>query len=204
LNKEAIAYYGNELDNYVNKTLKPLLKDKPSEHKLNWCQYWNADLSKSIVVYYDTKGNTQVSNSTVKTFKNILDEAERLYARIRRTSLYEKNFEGILIVDAKLSPVANSEMSDIARGQVFLESELSFNPSLSIDNQKHTLVPKEDVKALLQSLRADKHGLETFKVYDPTIKYYGWKEGDLIKVIRTDYGVNVLSPDSINYKLVVA
>lgn len=202
ITKEAKIFLGTTINGYVSKTLKPLLI-KPTEHKLDWYQYWSDDGSRSMLVYYDTKGNTQVSNTTVKTFRNLIDEAELLYSKIRKTSQHNKILEAILIVDAKLSPEANNKMNDISRGQVFLESELTFNPTLCVGNQIHSLIPKNDVKDLLQRLKADKHGLETFKAIDPTIKYYGWKEGDLIKVNRTDIGANVLSPDSIIYKLVI-
>lgn len=205
LTQQALKYLGEGVGSYVaklNVTSNPIFV-KTIEHKLNWHLYWNEDYSKALLIYYDNKVNSQVSISTVKSFKNVIDEAERLYAQIRGTSPYNKIVESILIADAKLSPQANKDMNDIPKSQMFLESELSYNPTLNIDNQIHSLVPKNEVKALLKELKADKHGLETFKSKDPTIKYYGWKEGDIIKITRTDHGISILSPNSVNYKLVV-
>lgn len=203
--EEALKSLGQGVESYIaklNVTSNPVFV-KAIEHKLNWHLYWNIDYSKALLVYYDNKVNSQVSNKTVESFRNLINEVERLYAQIRGTSPYNKIVEAILIADAKLSPQANKDMSDIPKSQMFLESELSYNPTLSIDNQIHSLVPKNEVKTLLKELRADKNGLETFKSKDPTIKYYGWKEGDIIKVNRTDYGISILSPESVNYKLVV-
>lgn len=198
--------YVKDMDNwdivYDNlKTLGTKLEKnrlEGNEHRLLWHNYWNKNLTKCLLIYHVyQQGGSQTSLDTVSTF-------ELLLQNIRKITIKGNPVEvnSILVVTLPPGTDAGKILKNIPRFQLFFENELTHNPIKHIDNQKYVIVPKEEVKSLLEKLKVDKSKLPIAKLSDASIKYYGCNVGDIIKIYRTDRYVSILSPKSLNYRVV--
>ena len=149
--------------------------------------------TRSMLVYYGGKSDPQkqVSAEVVRDFIGLVQR-------------YRIN-EAILIVDAALSSTGEKELSalTLTKWQVFFDSDLTYNPTRHVDTPRHELLSPEDAQTKLRELRVDLSKLLILKVSDPVVKYYGWTAGNLIRVHRDDQAVSILSPKSINYRVIV-
>lgn len=113
--------------------------------------------------------------------------------------------EVIIIVDGVLSSQANNAIktqpSDIFY-QVFYDSDIRYNPTTHVDTPVHIKLTEEQGIEKLRELMVDQSKLPLMLDSDPIAKYYGWRPGDIIKIIRSDDAVSILAPKSINYRLV--
>jgi len=113
----------------------------------------------------------------------------------------------IIISNAVLSPDARVKKEDVATAtkvhiDTFSEAELNINPTKHTLTPKHELVPTEDVEEVLQSIRANKKWLELIEITDPIVRWYGWKDGDIIKIHRDDSIIDILGPKYFAYRRV--
>lgn len=154
----------------------------------------NNNVTRSILVYYASKTNQQQKQISA----DIVREFIRLMQR------YATN-EAILIVDAPLSSTGNDELNAVTltKWQVFFESELTYNSTAHVDTQPHTYIPPLEADIILRGLKVDKSKLLIIKASEPISRYYGWVAGDLIRVDRNDSCIGILSPNSLNYRVVV-
>jgi DNA-directed RNA polymerase subunit H (RpoH/RPB5) len=150
--------------------------------------------TKSMLVYYGGKTHPQQKQVSADVVREFIGLVQR----------YGIN-EAILIVDAPLSSTGDTELNalTLTKWQVFFDSELTHNPTLHVDNNLHELIPPEETAAKLQELKADLSKLIISRTTDPTIKYYGWVPGNLIRVYRDDRTISILCPKSVNYRVVV-
>jgi DNA-directed RNA polymerase subunit H (RpoH/RPB5) len=58
--------------------------------------------------------------------------------------------------------------------------------------------------AKLVEMKTDLSKLPIMKINDPIARYYGWSAGDLIEITRHDSAISILTPKTINYRVVVA
>ena len=114
--------------------------------------------------------------------------------------------EAILIVDAALSSMAEKilEGLKLTKWQVFFDPNLTFNVARHVDVHQHELLSLEETSEVLKQLRVDLSKLPIIYSKDPVIRYYGWESGRVVRVHRNDQAVSVLSPNSINYRVIVA
>jgi DNA-directed RNA polymerases I, II, and III subunit RPABC1 len=68
--------------------------------------------------------------------------------------------------------------------ELFVISELLFNPSKSIYVPKHEKLPKDQEKELLEIYNTTKNNLPKILSTDKIIRYYGMKSGDICKITR--------------------
>lgn len=156
------------------------------------------DAKDAILVYYASKvkqQNKQISAETVRAFIQTIGKYNKVKGK----------FSAILIVDAPLSSTGNAELSALTtvNWQVYQDSELVYNPTRRVDVPPHELVPPPQVDAKLRELKVDISKLLIIRAEDPVVKYYGWKSGSLVKITRDDSLVSILTPISINYRIVV-
>lgn len=173
-------------------------KIEGDEHRLLWHNYWNEDFTKCLLIYhvYQQRGG-QTSKDSVTTFDLLLQNMKKITVAGNLVEI-----SSILVVTDPPSTDANKMLNNLQHFQLFFESELTYNPTQHIDNQRHVLIPKEEVKPLLEKLKVDKSKLPIARLNDETVKYYGWTVGDMIKIYRTDRHVSILSPKSLNYRVV--
>jgi DNA-directed RNA polymerase I, II, and III subunit RPABC1 len=77
--------------------------------------------------------------------------------------------------------------------ETFTYEDLMYNVT------KHIGVPKHE--KIKQFLPASKDELPIILMSDPVAKYYGWENGDIIKITR-HYDLNLLSPKEYGYRIV--
>lgn len=129
--------------------------------------------------------------------------AELITTIVSQTIAYRFD-ELIIIIDALLSPKGNETLETLTgtKWQVFFDSDLTYNPTLSVDVPHHELLSAETVSAKLAEWKIDISKLLIYESSDPIVKYYGWSTGSVVRVIRKDNSVNTLSAESINYRVV--
>jgi DNA-directed RNA polymerase subunit H (RpoH/RPB5) len=149
---------------------------------------------RSMLIYYG--GKTDPRQKLVAA--EVVREFIGLVQRYRIT-------EAILIVDAALSSTGGVELSalTLTKWQVFFDSELTYNPTRHVDTPPHELLSPEQAQAKLRELRVDLSKLLIIKVNDPVVRYYGWTAGNIVRVHRDDQTISILSPKSINYRVIV-
>lgn len=117
-------------------------------------------------------------------------------------------YETILIVPVNLGKKAADYLTQFLisskiKHQIFLEEELSYNPTKHIDVPKHILMNKQEADTLLQNLKINLSMMPIIKLNDPIIKYYGWSKGNIVKIYRHDTVISTLSEKSINYRIII-
>lgn len=150
--------------------------------------------TRSMLVYYGSKTNAQQKQISADVVREFIGLVQR-YAIT----------EAILIVDAPLSSTGDSELNalTLTKWQVFFDSELTYNPTLHVDSPRHELLSPEYARAKLQELKADLSKLLIIRSTDPIVRYYGWSAGSLVRIHRDDQAISILSPKSINYRVIV-
>lgn len=150
---------------------------------------------KRLLVYYGTKlepQQKQISSNVIKEFIKIILETGVT--------------EAVLIVDLNLSANSKEILSKLTsvKWQIFADDELIFNPVQHIDVPKHVLLTEEQKKAKLDELKTPITKLPIIKVNEPIIKYFNWPVGSVVKIERNDQSINILSPNSITYRVIIA
>jgi len=144
-----------------------------------------------LIHYAGGSGGKQVSIETIKAISSIVQKS-----RVK---------ELILIADTVLSPKAKEEIATLqpVTYQVFYDHELTYNPTMHVDTPKHELLSKAEAEAKMKELKVDMKQLLIIRQDDPIVRYYGWHAGGIVRVNRDDYTVSILSPKSINYRIIV-
>lgn len=112
----------------------------------------------------------------VKTIQNYLLKMEE-----------EKVHRAIIIVRLGLTPSAKQAMRDVAPEYImedFLESEMLINITEHELVPQHILLTTEEKEELLSRYKLKESQLIKMLSTDPVARYYGYKRGQVIKVIR--------------------
>lgn len=149
---------------------------------------------KSMLVYFGGKTDSQQKQVPAATVRNFIGSIQQYRAT-----------ESVFIVDAPLSSKGDTELKALTttKWQIFQDGDLTYNPTTHVDTPRHELLSPEETQEKLVELKADLTKLLLIKVTDPVIRYYGWSVGGLVRVYRNDQSISVLSPESINYRVIV-
>ena len=125
---------------------------------------------------------------------------------IERISDYKS---AILIVDNDLSTEAKSlidlhQKQKVKKIQIFFTTELLFCVIDHIDTPKHVLMSEKEKKEFKQDFKiTDYKNMPYIKSSDPVVKFYGWEAGNIVKIYRNDYYLDILTPETISYRYIV-
>lgn len=149
---------------------------------------------KIIVIFYAGRDDNkkQIAGDTIKTFIDVV-----------RT---QNAHEAVLIADAILATEGSKQLRTILppeKRQIFYDQELTYNPIRHVDTPKHELLPDPEAIQVLEELKVDKQNLLIIKADDIVVRYYGWKPCGIVKVLRYDYSISILTPHSINYRVII-
>lgn len=101
--------------------------------------------------------------------------------------LRENNVRNAIIIKTgKLTPAANN-INDISidyKIQIFDIEELKINITKHNFVPKHELLSLSQQKELLESYKVEKKQLPKISYNDPIVKFYGWKRGSIVRIIR--------------------
>ncbi len=148
---------------------------------------------KSMLVFYANKpsSNTKIPVQIIRDFLHVMEK----YIIT----------EAILIVNAPLSDKGNDTLKAIkmTKWQIFYDEDLTYNPTTHIFTPKHEALTQDEVKSKLAEWKVDISKLLIIESTDPIVKYYGWTPGQVIRIYRNDDYISVLTPKSINYRVVL-
>jgi DNA-directed RNA polymerase subunit H (RpoH/RPB5) len=114
----------------------------------------------------------------------------------------------ILIVSAPLGSKARDFMNENLANvrtihELHYDEDLTYNPIYHVDVPRHELIPPDQVPQLLNEMKVSISLLPLMKQDEPIAKYYGWPVGSVIRIYRNDDYISILSPKSINYRVVI-
>ena len=111
--------------------------------------------------------------------------------------------ELVIIIEIPLSVPAKKELvSSGLNYQVFNDEDLSYNPTRHVDTPRHELLSPTEGEEKLKEMKADIGKLLIIKQSDPIVQYFNWPLGGIVRVFREDYTVSILSPKSVNYRVI--
>jgi DNA-directed RNA polymerase I, II, and III subunit RPABC1 len=115
-----------------------------------------------------------------------------------------KLLNSIVIHDADFTAQARTQFETITSEyhyQIFADSELAFNITKHFMMQKHVILSDEEKKELLLSI--DRRLLPGISEQDPVMKYWGAKEGQIVKIYRKNiFPGNTSVAETLVYKQV--
>jgi len=117
-------------------------------------------------------------------------------------------YESILIIPVSIGSKALKTLDKFLieskiKHQIFLEEELTYNPTHHIDVPEHILLSKNETDILLRNAKINISMFPLIKINDPIVKYYGWSIGSVLKIKRNDSVIYLLSENSINYRIII-
>ena len=154
--------------------------------------------------YVNPVGKTMAVFLIERTSANQKQIPSELIAGVVSQAIQYLFSEMLIIINRQLSPPGNVILKTLTstRWQVFFDSDLTYNPTLSVDVPQHELLSAEVLNAKLTEWKIDISKLLIYESTDPIVKYYGWLPGNVVRVIRKDNSVNTLSGESINYRVI--
>lgn len=182
----------DQFENYVNQLITLLKGSKRSV--LSKFYHGIENPSNKLLVQYG--GRTSLQQKQVPS-----DIVVEFIGKARTYNVTE----AILIVDAPLSFTGSEALNNLKTisWQIFHDSDLSYNPVKHVDTPQHILLPPNEVADVLQQMKVDKSKLLLIKESDPVIRYYGWKAGNVVRINRDDSSISILTPKSINYRVII-
>ena len=147
-----------------------------------------------MLVYYGSKTKKEQKEVPVHVARNFIAEINKYNV-----------FEAVLIVNSDLSHDGAKLLSTIKTSniQVFLDVDITYNPTSHIDTPRHELLSPEEAMNKLREMKVDMSKLLLMKTTDPVCRYYGWSAGNIVKIHRNDTAISILAPKSINYRIIV-
>lgn len=186
----------NKIDKEYFKKLEALDNNNKfdKDNYLPWQVYWNINHDKILLIYY-----INFEKSIPVEFVRYLTNLTEL---IKKT-LFNTEMSNVLISNNELSPDSRKNLKLIPKTRFFLDDELRYNAVQHVTNQQHIRLSPDEVSELEKELKLAKSGFPGIKLDNPIVEYYGWEQGDVIKIIRTERHVAILAKKSINYRIVI-
>lgn len=115
-----------------------------------------------------------------------------LYEKVSRHDINDikekyKNQHSIIIYRIDITPPAKYSihlLDTLTRIESFKLSELQYNITKHRLASKHTRLTQEEIKKYIKPFDIDKYPI--ILTTDPMVRFYNFKEGDIIKIDRTD------------------
>ena len=147
---------------------------------------------KNILVYYLTKGNSNLKQVPVEAVRDFIELA-------RETGVTNT----MLIHDAPLSSTCNSELSALTeiKWEKFKINDLTCNITEHVHAQRYEII--QDNGQFLKDARLQPTGLNLMLRDDSVTKYYALSKNTIVRIIRDNSNINLLSEKSVNYRVVI-
>jgi len=183
----------SNVDNEYMTKLKALNNANKFDSYIPWQLYWNIDKTKVLLIYH-----IYHEKSIPVDFIRFLTNFNELIKK----ALFNIEISNVLISNNELSTDSKKNLILLPKSKFFLEDELKYNPVKNVTNQQHILLSPQEVTDLEKELKIDKSKLPDIKIDNPVVEYYGWEQGDVIKIVRTERHVNMIAKKSQNYRIV--
>ena len=164
------------------------LYGKHPTKKLLFSEYTHPEKKDVLFVMYIESKNSKTI--TVDSITNFVDK------------LTLENKEGLLIINATLSPTANEYLNIITehRFQLYKEDDLLYNVTEHISVPKYILLSEEETKELKERIGLNK-GVGSILTSDPVCKYYNYPVGSYVKLV-SQLDIGLLSQKLYYYRMV--
>jgi DNA-directed RNA polymerase subunit H (RpoH/RPB5) len=191
-------------DDYQNR----LLTERGKPIRANLSFYYRHKLDNNYILNVTYIDKIEKDNKKMKGARKQTITKPYIQEYVKYLNTWKID-ESILIIPLNINKQGTRFLDEFLAGskikhQIFLEEELSFDPLEHIDVSEHILLTKEEALNLMAMTKTNITMLPLIKANDPIIKYYGWTKGGIVKIIRHDSSVSVLSEKSINYRVIVA
>ena len=144
-----------------------------------------------------------VNTAAIQQFVNTVTNQGRAVAQ----NAAQRSFleHAILIVPTPLNSDAGKYLAGFSTipVTVYQDENLMYNPVTHVDTAIHVLLSPQEALEVKRSLHVTDKDFMIMESTDPVSKYYGWRPGSLVRIIRNDDEVNVIVDHSINYRIVV-
>lgn len=114
-----------------------------------------------------------------------------------------KRLSQALTSDARKAIINFERRNPAFRIEVMFYHELTYNPIYHVDVPHHELLSDDEKTQKLLEMKVDPTKLLIIKLDDPVVRYYGWPVGGVVQIYRDDIAISILSPKSINYRIIV-
>lgn len=144
---------------------------KPSRQELLIKCAHNNDPDDQMFVFFAEE--PKIGVKTIQGFYEMMQE--------------EKVHRCIIIVRIGLTPSAKQAMKNVSPGYImedFLETEMLTNITEHELVPQHILLTTEEKEELFSRYRLKENQLMKLPTSDPVARYYGYKRGEVIKIIR--------------------
>lgn len=164
----------------------------------------NSEISRDeLSQVYSFKGTPQL----MVNYLNRSQDSKQISTEVVRLAIDQakslKLKELIIVIEIPLSSKAKEDLTISGlKHQVFFDKDLSYNPTRHVDSPRHELLTPTEAEEKLKELRADIGKLLIIKSTDPIVQYYNWPIGGIVRVYREDFGVSILAPKSVNYRVI--
>jgi DNA-directed RNA polymerase subunit H (RpoH/RPB5) len=188
VSKEELDLLDNDL-NYFTDYLRLKTGDKITRASLS--QVYSMKGKKQLLVAYLEKSpdSKQIS---IEVIRSVIEQAKSLGVK-----------ELIIVIEIVLSSPAKKDLIPSGLSyQVFFDDDLCYNATRHIDTPRHELLTPTEAEEKLKELKADIGKLLIIKSTDPIVKYYNWPVEGIVRIFREDYTVSILSPKSVNYRVI--
>lgn len=208
---ENLLEFGN-FKNYIKEKIDEI--DEEDEEDVEWKamsdKFTNQEGTKNLYVrFIDSKNSSTIGNEEINILMNEIDE---IYNENYETSKKEKekkekdkDFEVIIVVSKMITNPAMTNLMNkkVIRFTIFRDKELLINPTKHILVPKHRLMNAVEKSELFNSYRVKPNQLPRIFSSDPIAKYYGAWEGDIFKIIQTDWFDDSFVRETLNYRYVI-
>ena len=182
--------YKNVIYMMHNRGYKALFKPKNRKEYVSMCLGYLAEMKTAhdfldkLINVFEHKEN----NKKCMVYYHILNikfkKADMDYIlNYKQDSNYDKL---ILITKEKATSIVNSTAQMLQDEiQLFVENEFILNIIEHAFVPKHTRLNESEKKELMEYYNTDQKHFPAIYSDDPIVKYYDWKNGDMIKIERT-------------------
>ena len=190
---EAIFDYTIEdfIEVYCNIIAK---KDcNPNEFKSALSEFYTKENGESIYVYYPEtmKDAKKLSKSQIMSLLAYIKQ----YPSIRNI---------MIISELPLSDDAKKALIELPSYTFdrFLYEELAYNPTKHYLVPRHELLSREEAIKFRRDNKIKFNQLPILSIYDPIARYYGFRDGQTVRIYRENLAFDSLVDEYISYRAV--
>jgi DNA-directed RNA polymerase I, II, and III subunit RPABC1 len=142
-----------------------------------------------------TKTKTKDDEGKIKT-----EQVKEIIEYIRRESV--RNL--VLITEEDITSPAQKKLEELRSVNIqhFLYRQLGYNPTKHYLVPQHILMTDEEAKQFLTSNNLRLEDLPLISHIDPIARYYGMRNGQIVKIIRRNFIVETMVDEYVSYRCV--
>lgn len=204
INAEILGYYGNKPNvRRANdpKSFKDFNFIELREAQDTWVVLQPIEEMLSYFIYSSDSGKSTAQNQVVTS--DIAKALEFFYGNNNAEEfVQDPNIYYNIIAFGTLHNEARVKLKNILNIQYFQTNFFFIDKVSHIDVPLHIRLSENEKNVKLKEMRVTLNGLNIIRYTDPISQYYNFQPGDLIKIYRQDYGLQVINPQTIAYRTV--